>query len=136
MPEDKQPRVRHQFRCPPELEGGTYANSVAVWHSRHEFTIDFAATLPPQRQTTQHGENVVVVPQRIAARVKIAPTMLFEIVKALNENLTKYEHKYGNVNPPGGDDQPLVPPDDWGPAEPAPDEDGDAGDGDEGAGET
>jgi hypothetical protein len=118
------------------LEGGTYANSVAVWHSRHEFTIDFAATLPPQRQTTQQGEHVVVVPQRITARVKVAPTMLFEIVRALNENLTRYEGKYGNVNPPGDDDQPLVPPDDWGPAEPLRDDEGDADDQDEGSGAT
>jgi hypothetical protein len=30
-----------EFAIPWELEGGVYANALAVWHSPHEFTLDF-----------------------------------------------------------------------------------------------
>lgn len=121
-----QPRnVRHQFRCPPELEGGVYANMVGVWHTSHEFTIDFAASMPPQQTKNDAGETVVVVPQKVTARVKVPPTVLFEIVRALNENLTKYEDKFGDVRRPGNANEPLVPPDDWGSGTPGNEPEGD-----------
>ena len=107
------PNIQHRFRCPPELEGGVYANMVGVWHTGHEFTIDFASSLPAKRGTDEQGNDVVVVGQKINARVKIAPTMMFEIIRALDHNLQKYEAQFGPVARPGQDDQLLVPPDEW-----------------------
>lgn len=118
----RKPTVQHRFRCPPELEGGVYANMVGVWHTGHEFTIDFASSLPAKKGTDEGGNPVVVVGQKINARVKIAPTMLFEIIRALDHNLQKYEAQYGPVARPGQDEQLLVPPDDW--LDEAPDDDG------------
>ena len=35
-----------ELEVPPELVGGVYANSLAVWDTEHEFTLDFATLLP------------------------------------------------------------------------------------------
>lgn len=75
--------------------GGVYANFLTVWHTGHEFTLDFAATQPPQ--TTDEG---TVVPCRVVARVKIPPTLVFDVIKTLNDNMTRYEGVFGDITPP------------------------------------
>jgi hypothetical protein len=89
--------VRIELRVSDETEPGVYANLLSVWHSQHEFTLDFAATLPPQPSP----EGAVVQPARVVARVKLAPTVVFSVLRALNENLTAYEASYGAVTEPG-----------------------------------
>lgn len=96
----------YQWRVPAELEGGVYANLVGVWHTPYEFTLDFAAAL----QAEQVGESVVV-PARVTSRVKLPVTVIFDLIRALNENMTKYEAQHGAIVRPG-EPQPLPPPDD------------------------
>lgn len=96
-----------QIRVPDELEAGAYANFLSVWHTGHEFTLDFCVTLPPQtEQDPETGQAVVAVPARVSARVKVPPTLAFDIIRALNDNLGKYEDKFGLIRKPG-DAQPL-----------------------------
>jgi hypothetical protein len=45
--EDPQPNL--ELQVPEDLEGGTYSNFLAVWHTPYEFTLDFAVLQPPQR---------------------------------------------------------------------------------------
>lgn len=87
------------------MEGGTYANLVGVWHTPYDFTLDFAATMQPE----QVGD-AVVVPARVTSRVKVPVTVIFDLIRALNENMTKYEQQYGAIVRPG--QPPLIPPDD------------------------
>ncbi len=42
------PATNFDVRVPGELEAGAYANFMAVWHTPHEFTLDFAVTQPAQ----------------------------------------------------------------------------------------
>ncbi|MEX2423409.1 MAG: DUF3467 domain-containing protein [Acidimicrobiia bacterium] len=95
------------MRTPDDQEAGAYSNVLAIWHTPHEFTLDFAVTLPPM----QDAQGNVTVPARIVARVKIPPTVAFDVVRTLNTNLTKYEAKYGPIQKPGGD-PPMYIPDD------------------------
>lgn len=90
------PEVRYQLQIPPGQEGGVYANTLAVWHTGHEFTLDFAVTLP-SREDDAGG---TIVPCSVVARVKIPPTLAFDIIKTLNENMTRYEEKYGEIKRP------------------------------------
>lgn len=96
-----------QMRVPDDEEAGSYSNVLAVWHSPHEFTLDFAVTLP----ATQDAQGNVAVPARVVARVKIPPTVAFDVVRAVNDNLTMYEQKYGSIRRPG-DASPSYIPDD------------------------
>ena len=91
------------FNVPEDLQTGRYANILGVWHSPHEFTLDFSVSgqpIPPEGP----GEPPIV-PCDVVARVKVAPSLVFDLLEALNENMTHYEQNYGEIRrpePPGG----------------------------------
>jgi hypothetical protein len=62
---------------------GVYSNSMVVTHTREEFVIDFINTFPP--------EGIVT------ARIITSPGHLKRIIRALMDNLSKYEKTYGEV---------------------------------------
>jgi hypothetical protein len=85
-----------EIRVPPDLEAGTYSNFLAIWHSAYEFTLDFAITLPSEHATADDPTSPKI-PCRVVARVKIPPTLIFNVLQALNQNMTNYEAKFGNI---------------------------------------
>jgi len=85
-----------EVQMPEELIGGTYADFVAVWHSRDSFTLDFAAMAGPQQTVTNEaGERVVRGKARVVSRVRIPPAQVFELMKALEKQLTQWEQSTG-----------------------------------------
>ncbi len=78
-----------QISINDELKHGTYANFLVVSHSAHEFTLDFCQVLP--------GGDSDAVQADVVSRVKVAPTMVGKIIRALNTNMTAYEDKFGMV---------------------------------------
>ncbi len=85
---------------PPDLEVGVYANLLAIWHSEDEFTLDFAVKQPAQMGESDDGTPVVQVPARVVTRVRVPPGQIFEILRALNENMTLYERSFGDIRRP------------------------------------
>ncbi len=83
---------------PPELQTGSYANVVGIWHTPHEFTLDFAVLMPPV-PATEDGPSSM--PCEVVARIKIAPSLIFDLLRAVNENMTRYEQAYGEIRQPG-----------------------------------
>lgn len=73
---------------------GTYANFLGVWHTAHEFTLDFAVTQPPSLAQTQDGQTVTRVPCQVVSRIKVPPTVLFDFLRTLNENLSNWEQNF------------------------------------------
>jgi hypothetical protein len=100
-----EPPTHYELRVPPEIEGGVYANFLGVWHTAHEFTLDFAATLPAEPMESPDGP-AIRVPCRVTARVKVPPTLVFEILRALNLNMTGYEERFGEIRRPGEEESP------------------------------
>lgn len=85
-----------EVQMPEELIGGTYADFVAVWHSRDSFTLDFAAMSGPQQVVTNEaGERVSRGKARVVSRVRIPPAQVFELMKALEKQLTQWEQATG-----------------------------------------
>lgn len=91
-----QPQVNFRMDVADDLRGGVYANFLSIWHTSHEFTLDFAST-----ELIENHEEGVVVPARVTARVKIPPTLVFDLLRVLNENMTRYEKTYGEIHRPG-----------------------------------
>ena|SRR5918998_6312414 len=87
------------FQVPPDLEGGVYANILGVWHTGHEFSLDFAVTQPAIAPASP--TEPATVPCRVVTRVKIPPSVIFEILRALNQNMTIYENTFGEIQRPG-----------------------------------
>jgi hypothetical protein len=72
-----------EIKFPPELQGGVYANLMYVTHTKEEFIMDFIMAVPPAGTVT--------------ARVITSPGHIKRIIKALQENVDKYEKKFGKI---------------------------------------
>jgi hypothetical protein len=66
-----------------EILEGRYANMMQVMHTKEEFILDFANVIPPQGIMT--------------ARVITSPGHMKRIIKALQENLERYEKSFGEI---------------------------------------
>lgn len=79
MPEKR----KLQVKFPEKVLGGVYANQMVVSHTREEFLMDFINLFPP--------EGIV------NARVIVSPGHLKRMIRALSDNLSRYESKFGPV---------------------------------------
>jgi hypothetical protein len=84
----------------PEVEAGVYADFVSVWHQPHLFVLDFSVHTNPPQVIEVSGQKVVNVPARMVARVRIRPEQIFEIMKALNQQLSRWEKEQGRSTRP------------------------------------
>jgi tRNA(Phe) wybutosine-synthesizing methylase Tyw3 len=101
------PPRRLSLSATPEVESGVYADFVSVWHQPHLFILDFSVHTNPPQMIEVDGQQVLNVPARMVARVRIRPEQIFEIMKALNHQLTQWEKKQGQLR---RDEPPLTPP--------------------------
>lgn len=62
---------------------GNYSNLMQVLHTKEEFILDFFLASPPQGI--------------LASRVIMNPSHLKRMIKALQENMEKYEEKFGKI---------------------------------------
>lgn len=99
----EEPRaVQLQIELPPEAEAGTYADFASIWHTPDVFVMDFVAgKQPPQVMTNREtGESARVLPAKVVSRVRIPPSQVFEIARALTQQLDAWEHEKGPPPPP------------------------------------
>jgi hypothetical protein len=73
--------VRIEF--PKELIAGVYSNNMMVSHTKEEFIMDFLMVCPPTGAVT--------------ARLIVSPGHIKRIIKALEENVSKYEQRFGGI---------------------------------------
>jgi alpha-ketoglutarate-dependent taurine dioxygenase len=98
-PDDEaEPGLR--FFVPSEEEAGTYANALAVWHTQYEFTLDFAAMQPLQPVDEDDTDSPVMRPCRVVSRIRLPLTRMFDVLRALNASMTKYEAEWGEIRRP------------------------------------
>lgn len=70
---------------PEQVAGGVYSNLQVVQHSPAEFIIDFIQIMP----------NVKTA--QVRSRVILAPIYAKRLLNALQENIARYEMKYGEI---------------------------------------
>ncbi len=63
--------------------GGEYANAMSVGHTKEEFLLTFL--------------NIVAPTGRVVSKVITSPGHLKRIIRALDENLKRYEAAFGKV---------------------------------------
>jgi hypothetical protein len=103
QPNQPQLPRRLSLTTSPEVEAGVYADFVSVWHQPHQFILDFSVHTAPPQMIEVEGKRVVNVPARMVSRVRIRPEQIFEIMKALNQQLSRWEREQGKTR---GPDQP------------------------------
>ncbi|MFL7790872.1 MAG: DUF3467 domain-containing protein [Anaerolineae bacterium] len=85
---------RHQqvnIEVPPDLEA-TYANLAIITHTASEIIVDFARVLPN------------VPKAKVYSRIITTPMHAKLLLRALNDNLSKYEEQFGEIKLPAGGD--------------------------------
>lgn len=97
----------------PDVEAGVYADFVSVWHQPHLFVLDFSVHTNPPQVVEVDGQRVVNVPARMVARVRIRPEQIWEIMKALEQQLSRWEQEQGRS--PKREQPPETPPPQEGP---------------------
>jgi hypothetical protein len=80
------------IEVPPDLEA-TYANFAMITHSPSEIIIDFARVLPNTPKSKVH------------ARIVTTPMHAKLLLRALSDNLEKYEAQFGEIKLPSGGDK-------------------------------
>jgi hypothetical protein len=94
MPDELPPQF--EIDLPPEVVAGNYADFANVWHTPAVFVMDFVTLAqPPREQDTSDGERVAVVPARVVSRIRIPPEQVFELAKALTQQLEFWEQETG-----------------------------------------
>jgi hypothetical protein len=86
--------AEHRFYVPRTLEAGVYANHFSVWHTAHEFTLDFAVARP--LNDAEEGE-LGRARSPVVVRVRLPVTMVFEVIRRLNSDMTAYEQRFGEI---------------------------------------
>lgn len=94
-----------QIDVPDAVLAGTYADLVSIWHTSDAFVLDFGAykhSTPEIRQDGD-GQPISLRAVQIVQRVKVPPSQVFEIMKALEQQLTAWESETGrSPQPPAG----------------------------------
>ncbi len=71
------------IKLPDSILPGVYANQMMVTHTREEFLLDFINLFPPSGV--------------VNARVIVSPGHLKRMIRALQDNLSKYEGRFGVI---------------------------------------
>jgi hypothetical protein len=90
MKQQQQPepqQVRLNVEVPGDLEA-TYANMAVIRHSPSEVVIDFIRQMPDQPRA------------KVYARVVMTPINAKLLHRALGDNLTAFETKFGEIRTP------------------------------------
>lgn len=82
---DKQPVGKSiQIKAKDEILSGKYANIAQVQHTKEEFVMDFMTVFPPAGT--------------LNSRIIMSPGHYKRMIKAMQDNLNKYESRFGEVS--------------------------------------
>lgn len=83
--EDQNSNGQLQIELKEEIAQGTYANLAIITHSSSEFVLDFIRVMPG-------------VPKAgVQSRIIVAPEHAKRLLRALEENIAKYERVFGLI---------------------------------------
>ncbi len=84
-----------QIELKEDVAQGTYANLAIITHSSSEFILDFVRVMPG-------------VPKAgVKSRIILAPEHAKRLLRALEDNISKYERSCGPIHLP---DAQIIPP--------------------------
>ncbi len=95
MEEKKNKPNQINIELPEDVAEGIYSNLAIISHSNSEFILDFVRMLPN------------VPKAKVKSRIILTPQHAKRLMRALKENLAKFENQFGSV---GESDPPSFPP--------------------------
>lgn len=95
MSEQKNKPNQINIELPEELADGVYSNLAIIGHSPSEFVVDFLRILPNSPQP------------KVKSRVILTPQHAKRLLRALQDNIQKYEEQFGEINDMGHPNMPM-----------------------------
>ncbi len=84
-----------QIELKEDVAEGIYSNLAILSHSSSEFILDFIRVMPNTPKAN------------VKSRIVLAPEHAKRLLRALDDNISKYERVYGTIRIP--EEQPLPP---------------------------
>jgi predicted transcriptional regulator len=85
MAENTKPNPQLNIELPEEVAEGIYSNLAIISHSQSEFVLDFIRMMPN------------VPKAKVKARVILTPQHAKRLLRALADNIKKFENQFGTV---------------------------------------
>ena len=82
---------------PEEVADGNYVNLAMLTHSSSEFIIDFLKLMPGMRRPS------------VKSRIILAPEHAKRLLLALQDNISKYEQRFGRIKYTDGAGGNMMP---------------------------
>lgn len=95
MAEEKK-KNQVNIELPEEVAEGIYSNMAIIAHSHSEFVLDFIRMVPN------------VPKAKVKSRIILTPSHAKRLLKALNDNIVKYEKQHGTVKEDDGNPFPAM----------------------------
>jgi len=86
MEDKNKPQVNINIELPEDVAEGIYSNLAIITHSNSEFIIDYIRIMPG------------VPKAKVKARILLTPQHAKRLLKALKENVTKFESINGTID--------------------------------------
>ena len=97
MSEENQDQQGNQINIelPEEIAEGIYSNLAIINHSPAEFVVDFVKLMPG------------VPKAKVKSRIVLTPQHAKRLLRALNDNIQKYEQQFGEIKEDNRGNIPL-----------------------------
>ena len=92
MENNNNPENQVNIELSEEIAEGIYSNFAIIAHSNQEFIVDFVRLMPG------------IPKAKVKARIVLTPQHAKRLMKALAENIKKFEQQFGTV-----EDQEAIP---------------------------
>ena len=89
------PQGQINIELSEEVAEGTYSNLVMIAHSAEEFILDFIRVMPGLPKAN------------VKSRIIVTPQHAKRLLRALADNVTRYESTYGEIEEHGMPGQPV-----------------------------
>ncbi|MEN9346702.1 MAG: DUF3467 domain-containing protein [Flavobacteriales bacterium] len=80
-----------------DVAQGVYSNLAVITHSPAEFVVDFIRVMPG------------VPKARVQSRIILTPQHAKRLMRAMMENVSKYEQQHGKIQEQPGGGEPIFP---------------------------
>lgn len=94
MNDNKQPQGQINIEIDEKIAEGIYSNLAIINHSASEFVLDFVSIMPGNPKA------------KVKSRIVLTPQHAKRFLKALNDNIHRFESSHGDIK---DTEQPPIP---------------------------
>ncbi|MCD4772684.1 MAG: DUF3467 domain-containing protein [Bacteroidales bacterium] len=93
---DQKKEKKLNIELSPEIAEGIYSNLAMITHSNAEFIIDFIKMMPGIQKA------------KVKSRIILTPQHTKRLLRALQDNINKFESIHGKISEPTGSGMPPM----------------------------